>query len=304
MNILEVVKNNRALSAMAPTVGKAVLMGKTYSPELFIVGAIGTGLYAGYQFAKAYSKHDEVLGDILEEVTLEQNKRSDSKNDVALTDKEMLALYGDVAKESLRLYGPALVLATVSVGLILKGHGILKGRNQGLMAALVVVEKGFNDYRSRVVDEHGPDSDKRYLYGASTQEIVTKGVDANGKKFKSKELLNTIPEDYTPGMYARLFDEKSPEFGPDGSMNLAYLQTIERWMNDQLILKGFVMLNDVYEAMHFKRESYGQVVGWSLSAKGDNFIDFGLGGGINDNVGDPRFLLDFNVNGVVFEYIE
>lgn len=308
MNFLEIVQKYAALRAVAPVFGKAMLKAKTYSPELCVVGGITAGLYAGYSFAQARNQHDEVFEEILEEVKHEQRIREQVKNadedsveeQESLSDTEMMQLYGEVAGRGIKLYGPTALLTITSIALILKGHGLLKGRNKALMAGMVVLEKSFQQYRARVIEQEGEEADERYLHGAEVQNVV----EGKGKD-KKKSKRNTIPENGQDAetLYGRVFDENNVEYGGDRDMNRYFLQINERHLNDLLNLKGYVMLNDVYRALNMKESPEGAVVGWSLHAKGDDFIDFGLNAPINQNEGDNRFVLNFNCNGVVFEYI-
>jgi hypothetical protein len=58
-----------------------------------------------------------------------------------------------------------------------------------------------------------------------------------------------------------------------------------------------LFLNDVYDMLGFKRTSNGQLVGW---LKGDgNFVDFSMA-----QVSLEATLLDFNVDGVIYEQID
>lgn len=81
-------------------------------------------------------------------------------------------------------------------------------------------------------------------------------------------------------------------------------------MNDVLIHRGHVFLNEVYDALGIERTPEGSVVGWVLGDRGDDFIDFGIFGNDWDIAkrmfvnGDERsVLMDFNVNGVIWDRI-
>lgn len=77
-------------------------------------------------------------------------------------------------------------------------------------------------------------------------------------------------------------------------------------MNDLLQVRGHVFLNEAYDALGLERSKEGAVVGWVLDYNGDNFIDFGIYTKENARFvnGDERaVLLDFNVDGVIFDKI-
>jgi len=54
------------------------------------------------------------------------------------------------------------------------------------------------------------------------------------------------------------------------------------------------------------RSQAGSVVGWVVSEDGDNFVDFGIYNALNTdlvNGYNPTILLDFNVDGVIYNLI-
>lgn len=302
MNLLETIKNYAILRSVAPKLGGVGLKLKTYSPELCVTGGIVAGIYAGYKFAQAYKEHEEVFGDVMDEIKHEQDIRAkeievEAEGD-SLSDTEMMKLYGEVVGIGIRHYGPAALSAALSIGLILKGHGLLKGRNQALMAGMAVLEKGFAEYRKRVVEAHGEEEDERLFHGAERQEIVE-----GKKKGKKRKSRNTIAEEYSPTMYNRVFDETSKEWHNDRELNEFLIRSSTRYFNDILTIRGWVLLNEVYKQFGLPQTPEGAVVGWSLYSKGDDFIDLGADAPINQNVGDNRFVIIPNVNGTVFEYI-
>jgi hypothetical protein len=76
--------------------------------------------------------------------------------------------------------------------------------------------------------------------------------------------------------------------------------------------RGHVFLNDVYDSLGIPRSKAGAVVGWVLNrnGEGDNFISFGVFDGTTQEIRDfvngyeGSILLDFNVDGVIYDKIE
>jgi hypothetical protein len=59
--------------------------------------------------------------------------------------------------------------------------------------------------------------------------------------------------------------------------------------------------------MGFERTSAGFVVGWVLDGNGDGYIDFGLSEARSSrfmNAEERSVILDFNVDGVVYDLID
>jgi hypothetical protein len=196
-----------------------------------------------------------------------------------------------------------VLLGSVSIGCILASHGVLRGRNRGLISALALFERGFSQYRGRVIDELGKEADERFFYGAEEVNVTELIPGENGKNSKVKTKQNRLPETVSPMIYSRVFDESNINWYKDRDLSEYFLRSVQTQMNDHLYLKGHVMLNTVYEALGFSETPEGAVVGWSKNLPGDGQILFGLDDNINQNPGDNRFVLDFNVQGVVYQAI-
>jgi hypothetical protein len=116
--------------------------------------------------------------------------------------------------------------------------------------------------------------------------------------------------DGAPSQYAKFFDELCGPHQRDPEINRIFLQSQQAYFNQRLQVDGYVFLNDVYQALGIPKTKAGQIVGWKIG-KGDNYVDFG----IFDNVANPHvrefvngreysILLDFNVDGVIYDYLK
>ena len=219
--------------------------------------------------------------------------------------KDKLNGYIKTGVEYAKLYGPPLTLAAVSIFCILSGANIMKKRNVALAAVYKVVEESYGNYRQRVVDDLGEEKDKEYYYGVKEETVEKTVTDKDGKEKVVKEKVKTA----SPSMYGRIFNPQNSEEAREGDpeYNLMYLKQQQNYMNDQLALRGHVMLNDVYDALGFDRTPEGFTVGWLYEGEGDGHIDFNI---FDGDVDFSPFIkqfqdipLDFNVDGPVFDKI-
>lgn len=308
-----------------PTVSVAGLQLKKHSPEIYLAGGIFAGIAAAVMLAKAHKKSEEVFGDYTEQLDILKAQPSAEEmrdmpqeeldaNEFDIEDawfeterqkKMALAMqYRYIAVDAVKLYGPGILMGAGSIALILASHGVLRGRNKALGAAVAITQQGFNIYRQRVVAELGAEADERFYYGAEARSITTLETTEDGKNKKVKGAANHMPEELPdPIMYGRWYTNTNINWFQTPDQREFWLRAVEKQMNDQLYLRGYVMLNSVYKALGFDETPEGAVVGWAKKAHGDDFIDFGLDRDINQRQGDERWFLDFNVNGVVFELI-
>lgn len=280
---------------------------KYHAPEIYLAGGIAAGMASVVMVAKAHKDSEyklenafgmvEAAGDYYDEEVEAGNMTKAEKA------RKMVPEYSRAALEVGKVYGPGVLMGITSLALILASHGMLKRRNQALMATVAVIERGFSEYRKRVVSELGEEADERFYYGAESRKITAMEKDADGKTKKKSTEKNHIPETPSPIMYQRIFDDSNQNWSTNSDLNEFFLRAVMSHMNDLLYMKKYLMLNEVYRNLGFKETGEGAVVGWAYGAPGDDFVDFGLDNDINHRPGDDRWFLDFNVNGVVFEYI-
>lgn len=291
---------------------------KKHSPEI-LVGAGVVGVVASAVMAcKATTKLDDVLAetkdtvDKIHDVTEHPEKIPEGKEyTVEDSKKDLTIVYTQAGVKLVKLYGPAVVLGTVSIAAIIGGHHILRKRNIALAAAYTAVDKGFKEYRGRVLERFGEEVDRELRYNIKAKEIEKTITDANGKETVVKETVDVADPNLTSD-YARFFDDGCTGWTKDPEFNLMFLKDQQRYADDLLKSKGHLFLNEVYDMLGIPRTQAGQVVGWIYDEKnpiGDNFIDFGI-----YDIADERkrsfvngyertILLDFNVDGNILEMI-
>jgi hypothetical protein len=299
--------------AIGRKIAQQGLLASENSPKILfgagVVGMIGSTVLA----CRATLKLEETL----EVVETDRQKahdvhelvnKPDYDGDATYTDQEMrkdltiitVRGVGNVAK----LYAPAILLGAASIMCLTKSHSILQERNLGLTAAYAAVDTAFSKYRERVIERYGENADREMRYEAEQIDVV----DEETGKITSE--LRAI--DAPGSTYARFYDEHaSRNWSPDPDINLLFLRNVQNYMNDRLRSRGHVFLNEVYGELGLSHTTPGAVVGWRWNKEsGDDFIDFGIWQGRSEKVNDffngreGSILLDFNVDGVIYDKIE
>ena len=98
--------------------------------------------------------------------------------------------------------------------------------------------------------------------------------------------------------YTQVFDESNVNWERKPEYNLLFLKHVQNRMNDTLQARGHVFLNDVHDALGFKRTSAGQIVGWLV---GDH-IEFNIQN-LKYEMTTPSIPLTFNVTGIIYDKI-
>lgn len=298
------------------TINRATFKIRKHSPEILVVSGIVSAVTSTVMACKATTKIDDVITESKEHVDMTKKYVEDNGFTEKYTEtdykKDLTIMYTQRGLKLAKLYAPAVILGTVSITAILAGHNILRKRNVALAAAYATVDKGFKEYRGRVIERFGEELDKELKYNIKAKEIdEIKINEKTGKEEVVKKAVN-VADPNTYSDYARLFDDGCLGWTKDPEYNLMFLKDQQRYANDRLKTKGCLFLNEVYDMLGIPRTKAGAVVGWIFDEKhpnGDNFVDFGIYDMNNQKTRDfvngyeRTILLDFNVDGVIYDKI-
>lgn len=292
-------------------VGRQLLTTRKNSPALlFGVGVVGFATTVVLA-TRATLKVDEVLKEAEENnKKIKEAEELSDKTDGEYTEEEkkrdQLLVRTRAAVALGKLYAPAVGVGVLSIGCLSGSHMILSRRNAAITAAYAVLDKGFREYRGRVVNEYGQEKDREFRFGVAEREIA---VDTD-EGVAVKTIRGIDQEGLKKGgsIYARFFDEYSKNWSKDPGYNQMFLQSQQNYANDKLKARGHVFLNEIYDMLGLERSKEGAVVGW-VRGNGDDYIDFGVFrndsymGDLFVNGNERSVLLDFNVDGVIYDKI-
>ena len=306
---------NQIISSLSRTVKMTGFKVKKHSPEILVAAGIVGTITSTVMACKATTKAGNIVDD--------HHEKMEQINQVALMAKEdetvdyteqdlkkdTTIVYTQTAVQFIKLYAPSVILGAVSIGSILYSHKILTKRNAALAAAYATIDKGFKEYRGRVIERFGKELDHELKYNIKAKEFEEVVVDEKGKEKVEKKTVNVAdPNQFSD--YARFFDESCIAFTKSPEDNLWFLKQRQGEANRRLQHDGYLFLNDVYEMLGLPKTKAGQVVGWVYNEKepiGDNFVDFGIYDQSREAVRDfvngyeRAILLDFNVDGNIWD---
>jgi hypothetical protein len=289
--------------AVSRAVARQILVGRKNSPTILfatgVVGVVATTVLA----SKATLKLEEVMSHNKENLKQARELQHDDYSEED-RQRDIMILYVRAGRDLAKLYGPTILVGAVSIACLTGSHKILTDRNTNLVAAYIALEKGFSQYRARVVNEFGEDKDRELRYGMETREVI--------EETKTGHKITDVQSVGTNGasIYAKFFDRDNQNWEPQSEYNIFFLRAQQNYLNDKLRARGHVFLNDAYDVLGMDRTPAGAVVGWLWPRGVDNDIDFGIWSKEDMN----RFhdfvtgregciLLDFNVDGVIYDKI-
>lgn len=270
------------------------------SPRLLfgigVVSMVGSTVLACRSTLKLEEVLETTQSDLDTANTLEHREYSEQDRQ-----KDKTIIYTRAVVSVAKLYAPSIALGAAGIACLTKSHNILEQRNAAITAAYVALDKGFKEYRARVVEKHGAAEDEAFRYGSERVQI--EDPDSGRKK-----TVVRAPKG-EPSIYARFFDETATEWQREPEYNRIFLKCQQEYANHLLQARGYVFLNEVYKSLGMAQSTAGAVVGWVVG-NGDDYIDFGLYNGNDEKIRDfvngheGSVLIDFNVDGVIYQLID
>lgn len=296
----------------------ALLLGRKYLPEILVGSGIAGFVGSVVCACKSTTKAEQILNEQDEMMARHARMAEDdgieyTTDDQANDDK---IIRNRTKWKLVKAWAPTVTLMALSAVLILAGVHILHVRSAAMATAYKALEKGFNTYRERVREKYGSDADRELIAGEETtcEKLVKESENAVSEVKGGRKDSGSIASPY-----AIWFDrDTSSSWTPNPEANWTFLRNQERILNHELRIKGYVFLNEVYEALDMKfgpnnvpYQTMGQLVGWVLSKDGstDGYIDFGLDDPDNKSAKalrqckSSKVLLDFNVDGPIYNLL-
>lgn len=319
------MKKDEIMNKMSGAFSNISFKMKKHSPEILMVAGVAGVVVSAVMACKATLKVDAVMDETKEKMDkihkAEEDGATESGEDYFIEDakKDTAIVYAQTGLKLAKIYAPAVVIGALSITSILASNNILRKRNVALAAAYATVDKSFKEYRNRVIEKFGQEIDRELKYNIKAEKVTATEVDEETEKEKKVKKNTFVVNPSDVSGYARFFEKYTvdedgnsilnPHWEPNNEYNIMFIKAQESYANDLLKAKKRLFLNDVYEMLGLPRTKAGQVVGWVYDKDnpvGDNYVDFGL---YTDNLSysdfanglDPAILLDFNVDGNIWE---
>lgn len=300
-----------AASAVSTAAAKALFKMKKNSPELLIAAGIGLVITGTVIACTQTGKAKELLAKQKEDLAetdqaLEEYPEEYTERDYTL---DRIGIRGKYFGKLTLCYLPAVLAEGAGIACILGAYGIMKKRAAVLMAAYEAVSTAYMKYRDRVREEFGEETEEAIYHGKPLRKAVPVKTNGTDEEHGGVDIIEQIEcsdryQDHMPSPFARFFDESSRMYKKNAEMNLTFLRQQQRLFNLRLYTRGFVMLNEVYEALDIPETAAGAIHGW-IKNKADEptvTIDFGIYNGYQEGCRDfvngyeRSILLDFNVD--------
>lgn len=302
------------INGLSRTFHKVGFKFKQHSPEILIAAGVVGVVASGVLACKATLKVNSVLDESKENI-----KKIHEATDNGVTEagqsyteedakKDLTIVYVQTGVKLVKMYAPAVALGALSITGIVASNRILRKRYIASAAAYATIDRGFKEYRSRVIDRFGKELDKELKYNIKSETIEEVKTDEKGKEKIVKSTVDTATVSPRSSL-SRIFDETCPNWEKNAEYNNMFLREAQKFANQKLQEKGHLFLNEVYTMLGFQESKEGQILGWYYDPKDptcSNYVDFGIDD-IHDenkrlfvNGYERSIILDFNVDGDIW----
>lgn len=296
------------LKSVNGVTSKAVMKLKKHSPEILVVAGIAGTVVSAVLACKATTKVAEILDETKGTLdTIHEGMETGAINGQEYTTddgkKDTVVVYAQTGMKLAKLYGPAIILGTLSITSILASNNILRKRNVALGAAYAAIDKSFKEYRGRVIERFGDQVDTELKYGIKAKKFEEIEVDPETGKEKKVKKTVMVADPNLQSDYAVYFDSKSRNYETNPDYNRMFLKAQQAFANDKLQTRGHLFLNEVLDDLDLPRTPAGQIVGWTKDGP-DGYVNFRIvevERETEDGRHEPALLLDFNVEGNIWE---
>lgn len=282
-----------------------------HAPTILSVTASAGVIATGYLAWKAGTRFEDVEGrDWDRRKECLRNADTIPDEDVPKIERKNRILF---ILDTVRTVAPAAIVGAATITMIYFSNSISKKRLAAMGAAYATLQTAFDGYKRTMVEALGKESVDKILkpklpnVGKSAEEILSSDNKSDAANV-ADAVVNSLKA-LSP--YTRIIAEESSTcWDPNEDYTYQNLASVQLWANRRLERKGHLFLNEVFDQLGLSRTREGAIVGWLKNGEGDGYVSFGdFDASIyrvpSDDYTrvDSNFIVDFNVDGVIWDKI-
>ena len=163
-------------------------------------------------------------------------------------------------------YLPAIAIGSATIVCIFGAEVLNQRRQATLLSAYALVDQSYKDYRRKLKELHGEETDQEVMNTIAIEKAEDIGV--RGSYLGTSCDLALEENNGEPQVF---YDEHSGRYFES---TVEQVLTAEYHLNRNYILRGYSYLNEFYEFLGIEETDYGSVLGWAPNDDGMYWIDF------------------------------
>ena len=153
-------------------------------------------------------------------------------------------------------YVPSILIGTGTIACIM-GANIMNKRHQAaLVSAYALVDSSFKEYKQKLKELYGEETHNNVVDAIALEKAKEVGITAECMCANS-----SLTDDEACGEPVLFYDEYSNRYFES---TIEQVITAEYHFNRNFVLRGFALLNELYEFLGLETTDYGSEVGWTI----------------------------------------
>lgn len=171
------------------------------------------------------------------------------------------------------VYIPTIITGAGTIACIFGANILNKRQQASLMSAYALVDNSFTEYKNKLKELYGEEAHEEIINAIAVEKAREVSINA------STLCANTcLTDDEACGEPVLFYDEWSGRYFES---TIEQVITAEYHLNRNFVLRGYAVLNELYEFLGLDVTDYGSTVGWAVE--------------------DELYWIDFNHNKVVLD---
>lgn len=230
--------------------------------------------------------------------------------------RDTMSTYGHTVLRFGKVYLRSSIFIMGGMGLIFGGFGWKNAMYLNAVGTCGAISQDFTNYRTRVRNDLGEEKDMEYMYGVKRETVVENVVnpETGETEVVKKEVVTYDNETIGLASCSFMFDEHNRNFdirNPHG--NGLFVKLAENDLNDLLVIRGWVTLNEALIRCGEEPVLEGARLGWLYDPNDQNRSNRILIQVVNQQFLDekrepdgsaPMTMLIFNCDGDIVAEIE
>lgn len=165
-----------------------------------------------------------------------------------------------------KVYIPTVITGVATVACIFGANALNKRQQAALMSAYALLDTSYKEYVYHVKDIYGEDAHREIMEAIAAEKAENVGIHAPG--YVSN---NDLYLDDQCGEMRLFYEEYGQRFF---EATLEQVISAEYHLNRNYTLRGYTVLNELYDFLGLEPTEYGSELGWANYDDGMAWIDF------------------------------
>jgi len=163
-------------------------------------------------------------------------------------------------------YIPSILVGVSTIACIFGANTLNKHQQAALMSAYALLDSSYKEYREKLKE----------LYGEEAHDAIVEAIAVEKAEdmYVSGSYFTTgcdLTADERTGEKVLFYDEYSKRYFES---TIEQVMNAEYHLNRNYILRGYAVLNELYEFLGLQLTDYGDIVGWAPLDEGMYWIEF------------------------------